>query len=662
VTTEHRGENVVCRVRIDQRFWAALLLLTGTGFSDAAPPRRIEPGTRVEDFSAKDSWGKSHALSQIGNDKIVVLAFLGVECPLAKLYVPRLADLARKYESRGVVFLGVDSNRQDSIKEIGAFARRQAVPFPVLKDLRQKIADGVRATRTPEVVVIDKKRILRYRGRIDDQFGFSPSDPEASYRRTTPVRHDLAEVLDAVLAGKPVAQAETATAGCLIGRDREPTANPRVTYCSDVAPILNKHCLQCHRTGELAPFPLTSFAEAAGWADMIAEVTRTNRMPPWHADEKYGKFSNDARLSDREKQVLLDWAESGSPEGNPSDLPVPPTFAEGWMIPEPDEVHYMSDTPFEVPATGVIELKTFIVDPGWKEDRWISSIEPRPGNRSIVHHILVYVLPPGEAFAQLRRENTFLGIYAPGLRQEPLAPGLARFVRAGSRLVFNVHYTPNGSPQKDRSFVGIKFAHANSVRREVLVSAAINRSFTIPPGAPNHEVRSSYRFKQDAFLLTMLPHMHLRGKDFLYQAIYPDGTREPLLSVPRYDFDWPTMYRLAEPKFLPAGTWLSCVAHYDNSEDNLNNPNPKTSVSWGEQVFDEMMIGFFEAAPAHGRMMHDERWLAAIGPPFSGRRLFASALVVANLIMLSLLILRSAGSIRSVLRGSLGSRLPRHDV
>jgi peroxiredoxin len=648
----------VCRVRIDQRFWAALLLLTGTGFSEAAPPGRIEPGTRVEDFSAKDTWGKSHALSQIGDDKIVVLAFIGVECPLAKLYVPRLADLARKYESRGVVFLGVDSNRQDSIKEIGAFARRQALPFPVLKDLRQKIADGVGATRTPEVVVIDRKRILRYRGRIDDQFGFSPNDPKASYRRTTPLRHDLAGALNAILTDKPVAQAETAAAGCLIGRDREPTANPRVTYCREVAPILNKHCLLCHRTGELAPFPLTSFGEASGWADMIAEVTRTNRMPPWHADEKYGKFSNDARLSDREKQVLLDWAESGSTEGNPSDLPVAPTFAEGWMIPEPDEVLYMSDTPFEVPATGVIELKTFIVDPGWKDDRWISSIEPRPGNRSIVHHILVYVLPPGEAFAQLRRENSFLGVYAPGLRQEPLAPGLARFVKAGSRLVFNVHYTPNGSPQKDRSFVGIKFAHANSVRSEILVSAAINRSFTIPPGEPNHEVRSSYRFKQDVFLLSMLPHMHLRGKDFLCQAIYPGGSREILLFVPRYDFDWPTVYRLAEPKFLPAGTWFSCVAHYDNSEGNLNNPNAQTSVSWGEQVFDEMMIGFFEAAPAHGRLMQDERWLAAVGSFSSWRQLVASALVIVNVTLLSLIALGAKKSIKSmVARSKLRSML-----
>jgi peroxiredoxin len=569
----------------------------GAGNQGPAPGSPPAIGSAVSSFSARDVSGKEQSLAQIGRNKVVVLAFLGAECPLVKVYAPRLVELAGKYEPQGVAFLGISSNRQDSIAGLAAFVRTHRIPFPVVKDLKQRIADSVGAVRTPEVVVLDRERRLRYRGRIDDQFGFVPSNKTASYHRPEAIRNDLATALDEIIAGHAVSRVETEVAGCLIGRDRAVNPNGAVTYSKQIARLLNQRCVVCHRSGQIAPFSLTNYDEAAGWADMIDEVVQSGRMPPWHADPRIGRFHNDVHLSDAEKHLISEWAANGAPQGDLKELPEPPKFADGWMIPQPDEVLYMSAKPYDVPATGVVEYQMFVVDTGWKEDRWISAIEPRPGNPAVVHHILLLVLPPDGTFQGLGGDDDFLGAYAPGLRPEPLPTGMARRVKAGSKLIFQMHYTPNGSAQKDRSSVGIKFVEPKTVRQEVTVSSAINAVFQIPAGAANQEVHARYIFKRDSILLTLMPHMHLRGKDFTYEAVYPDGRRETLLSVPRYDFGWQTNYRLTEPKRMPQGSVLQCVAHFDNSADNLNNPNPRVAVTWGDQTFDEMMIGFFEAIP-----------------------------------------------------------------
>jgi hypothetical protein len=259
----------------------------------------------------------------------------------------------------------------------------------------------------------------------------------------------------------------------------------------------------------------------------------------------------------------------------------------------------MADKPYDVPATGVVEYQMFVVDPGWTEDKWITAIEPRPGNPSVVHHILLFVIPPdGNVQGGIGGGNDFLGAFAPGLRPEPLIDGLARFVPAGSKLVFQMHYTPNGSPQQDRSYCGFVFTEPKNVKKEVRVTSAINAVFQIPPGESDFAVASRYIFTDDSLLLTLMPHMHLRGKAFRYEATYPDGKKEVLLDVPRYDFGWQTNYRLAEPKLMPRGTRMDCYAKFDNSEGNLNNPDPKVPVRFGDQTFEEMMIGFFEATPA----------------------------------------------------------------
>jgi len=566
--------------------------------ADAASAKADPLGKHINGFAARDIQGRERSLAELADKPLVVVIFLGTECPLAKLYAPRLAELNAQYKDRGVAFLGISSNQQDSITELTSYVTRHGLDIPMLKDLNNTIADQFGAVRTPEVYVLDAERKVRYWGRIDDQFGFMNGG--IAYQRNEPKRRDLAIALDELLAGKPVTEAYCANQGCHIGRVKKPDAASEVTYSSHVAAILNTNCVFCHRNGQIAPFPLTTYDEAVGWAEMMREVVNENRMPPWHADPSVGHFGNDARLSDRDKQLLNAWVDAGAPQGDPNSVPAAPKFAEGWQIPKPDQIFYMADKPYVVPASGTIEYQRFTVDPGWTEDKWIGAMECVPGNPAVVHHIIVYVIPPGVTPSGQagRLRSNWLGAFAPGLRQAPLPEGYARYVQKGSKLLFEMHYTANGSEQPDRSYVGFVFADPKQVKKEVAVQNAGNFTFKIPPHDPNYEVQSEYHFRHNTLLLSMAPHMHVRGKDFRYELLYPDGKRESVLWIPRYDFGWQTSYELAEPKLLPKGTKMICTAHFDNSEDNLANPDPTREVGWGEQTWEEMMFGWFEMALA----------------------------------------------------------------
>lgn len=571
--------------------------VVGSQFALAADNSPL--GKKIESFSARDIQGQPRQLADFAGSKLVVITFLGTECPLAKLYAPRLQAMADQYKDRGVTFLAVSSNQQDSITELNHYVAKHGLQMPMLKDLNNVIADQFAAIRTPEVFVLDADRVVRYWGRIDDQFGFQ--DGGIAYQRSEPKRRDLAIAIDELLEGKPVTQAIARNQGCHIGRVKKPDANSEVTYSSHIASILNANCVFCHRQGQIAPFPLTSYDEAVGWAEMMREVVNENRMPPWHADPKVGHFRNDARLSARDKELLNQWVDNGAPLGDPSQIPAPPQYAEGWQISKPDQVFYMADKPFVVPASGTVEYQRFTVDPGWTEDKWIQAMECVPGNPAVVHHIIVYVIPPGVTPTGQagRLRSNWLGAFAPGLRQTPLEPGYARYVQKGSKLLFEMHYTANGTEQPDRSYVGFVFADPKTVKKEVAVQNAGNFTFKIPPHDANHEVKAEYAFRNDTLLLSMSPHMHVRGKDFRYDIIYPDGKREELLWIPRYDFGWQTTYELSEPKLVPKGSKMECIAHFDNSEDNLANPDPSREVGWGEQTWEEMMFGWFEMALAN---------------------------------------------------------------
>jgi hypothetical protein len=373
------------------------------------------------------------------------------------------------------------------------------------------------------------------------------------------------------------------------------TKETNLTFSKDVAPIFYKNCATCHRAGEIAPMSLISYKEVRPWAKAIREKVITRDMPPWHADPQHGTWANDRRMSQKEIDTIVAWIDGGAREGNPKDLPPAPKFATGWQIGEPDAVFYMPEE-YTIPADGAVSYQYFTIDPGFKEDRYIESMEARAGNLSVVHHIVMYVRDPRQNRPRSNKIDLgegLLGALSPGQTPFRAQPGMAKLIKAGSKLIFQMHYTPNGSVQKDRSYVGLKFAKA-PVEKVVTTTAATDLRFEIPPHAANHEVRGVYEFEQDSHIVSFSPHMHLRGKDILYRATYPDGRSEILLSVPQYDFNWQVYYYPKKPLPMPKGTRIEAVAHFDNSTKNALNPDPTRAVRFGEQTWDEMMNGFFD--------------------------------------------------------------------
>ena len=548
-------------------------------------------GQQVDSFRLRDHRGTFRSLNDLA-DRITVIAFLGTECPLAKLYGPRLATLHSEYRARGVAFVGINSNAQDANTEIAAYARRHGIEFPMLKDSGNRVADQMSAVRTPEVFVLDADRRVRYWGRIDDQYG-------VGFVRSQPKRQDLRYAIDELLHGKSVSRPVAESVGCRIGRVRAPKPNAEVTYGNQIARLMQEHCVECHREGEIGPFTLTNYDDVAGWAETIAEVVRDQRMPPWHANPQHGEFLNARFMTLKEKELIYRWVRDGAPEGDPKQRPAPRPFTTGWRLAQrPHQVIAMRDRPFEVPAEATVEYQYFVVDPKFTEDKWISAAEVIPGNRAVVHHAIVFFRPPPNYAGP---GTGWLTAYVPGQSTMELATGQARFLPAGSKLIFQMHYTPTGSTQRDITKVGLIFADPKAVREEVVTMVAIDRNFEIPPGAANFPVRANLTgFPPDSKLLAIAPHAHLRGRSF--RVISHEGNTEKiLLDVPNYDFNWQHAYVLREPLRLGKQVQLQTLAHYDNSDDNLVNPDPTATVRWGDQTWEEMMVTFFQIALPRGK-------------------------------------------------------------
>jgi hypothetical protein len=371
----------------------------------------------------------------------------------------------------------------------------------------------------------------------------------------------------------------------------------KVTFSKDIAPILYKSCAECHRAGEIAPMSLLTYNEVRPWAKSIRERVIDRSMPPWSADPKYGHWANDPRLSEREINTIVEWVSAGAPKGEDKDLPPMPKFTEGWTIGTPDVVVQMPDE-YTVPADGTVPYLYFSMPTGFTEDKWIQAMEIRPGNRSVVHHVIAYAQDPsvrdtnpgGEG--ELRRGRTHLGGITPNKTGVTYAPGMARLIKKGSNIVFQMHYTTNGQASKDRTKIGFVFAK-EPAKKVLLTGNAINARFVIPANNPAYEVKASKVFDEDVLITSFMPHMHVRGKSFIYTAVYPDGRSEILLNVPKYDFNWQHTYLPKEPIALPKGARLDCVAHFDNSAKNKFNPDPSKEVRWGDQTWEEMMIGWF---------------------------------------------------------------------
>lgn len=363
------------------------------------------------------------------------------------------------------------------------------------------------------------------------------------------------------------------------------------TYTKDVAPILMNRCVGCHRPGEVAPMAFTNYKETRPWAKAIKSAVVARKMPVWLADPSHGTFRNDRRLSNAEIATISSWVDAGAPEGDTKMTPKLPDFPGGWNIGKPDQIFDMG-AEFNVPKEGTVPYKYFTVDPNFTEDKWVEAAEIRPSQRSVVHHVIVFIVEPGAAQRSEGANGNMLTGFAPGEQPLRLDPGTAKLVKAGSKLRFQVHYTANGKEATDRTQVAMRFAR-ETPKLQALVGSAINFSFKIPAGSDNHEVKSTFTLKRDIDVVSWMPHMHVRGKAFEFTIVYPDGRTEVALNVPKYDFSWQLSYELDKPLHLPSGTRIDCVAHFDNSANNKYNPDPSKDVKWGDQTWEEMMIGFF---------------------------------------------------------------------
>jgi hypothetical protein len=530
--------------------------------------------------------------SRIGFDPAArchVIAFLGVACPVARQYAERLGEIASRYADRDVRVIGVDSNRQDTAEELVSAASEMGVAFPLVLDKQQRIARQLGATRTGGVVVLDALGAVAYAGRIDDQFTPGLARPAAT-------THDLVAAIDDLLAGRPVAVPRTEPVGCLITFDRD-VRNAEAsapTFHREILPMLHDHCMECHRAGEIGPFDVSTLDEVRGWAEMMLETMEQGRMPPWHAAAGHGDFKNARQLPDETITLFRRWIDAGMPAGNEAEAPASPAFVDGWRLPhEPDIVIPHGRRPYAVPASGTVDYQYFVADPHLDEETWVSAAQVVPGVPSVVHHAIVFTRP--ENLADFRGLG-FVTAYVPGQRATTFPPGHARRIPARSKLVFQMHYTPDGKAREDLTRVGIVRIPREEVTHEVITLAAVEQDFEIPPNNAAYPVHARLKgFTKGSTLLAVSPHMHLRGKSFELRA-RRGGQAETLLSVPRYDFNWQHTYDFATPIPLDDVDALEIVAVFDNSTGNPVNPSPDETVMWGEQTWEEMALAFFEVA------------------------------------------------------------------
>ncbi|WP_010581782.1 redoxin domain-containing protein [Schlesneria paludicola] len=582
----------------------AFLNVIAISVAVGADPTAI--GRKIGDFKLHDFLGAEHDSADLKDGQFVVVAFLGTECPLAKHYGLRLGELAKRYDGRKVAFVAIDANQQDTLIEMAQYARVAKIEFPFLKDPRNAVADQFAARRTPEIFVLDPQRVVRYHGRVDDQYG-------VGFSRSQPQREDLVLALDELLSGKDASTPSTPVTGCHIGRARQIAPRGEITYTKHIAPLIQTHCIHCHRAGEIGPFELSCYDDVVNWSSTIREVIEDRRMPPWHADSHAGTFANDRRLPEEDKQRLFAWIDNGMPEGAASDLPAARQFADGWQITQPDLVLSMSEA-FSVPAKGTVEYQLFPINVTFEKDMWIAESEARPGNRAVVHHLILFYTPPGfEHPAEAAALQNSIATFAPGMPVWRAASGTARRIPAGSKLYLQAHYTPNGAPATDLSRIGLVFADRKQVDKQLLTDAIINPHLRIPPNTDNVLIKAEHTFRRDMHLISLMPHMHLRGKAFRIESLAPNGERTMLLDVPRYDFNWQNIYSFSKPLTLPAGTKLVCSAWYNNTDKNPSNPDSSQTVEWGDQTWEEMLVAQIETVIADQHLLQGPPQIKSIG-------------------------------------------------
>src|ERR1051326_311047 len=561
------------------------------------------PETKVADFYLLDQQGRAQTLYRQSAAKAVVLISTANGCDTMKKAAPKIKSLKDKFGAKGVLFWMLDSNPQDQRESIAKETAQLGLDLPVLEDRAQLVATALGIDQTCDVVCVSPTNWMTfYRGAIDREL----ADPTKKVRGPN---NFLENALSKFLANKSVSPNRTVAKGTPINLAvaNDSTSRP-ISYAAEVAPLLQKSCVPCHSPGNIGPFAMSSYEKVKSRADTIQEVLLEQRMPPWHADPHYGTFVNGRGLTPEQSQKLERWLEQGAPRGDGEDplAAHPPPPAEDWPLGKPDFI-VKFPKPQQVAASGVFDYRYIPVKSPIPTNAWLRAAVVKPGNRKVVHHILVLVASQQElASGRLRQGqgggiNGYFSAYVPGYDAVPFPEGSGKYLEAGTMLIFQVHYTADGKDETDQSEMGLYVAKEKPALA-LMTRSAFNVRFEIPPGEPNLETEAEYRFTKDALLYDMSPHMHLRGSWFTFEAVYPDGKKEMLLSVPHYDFKWQHLYRLPPPKRLPAGTRLVCRGAHDNSTLNPDNPDPTKTVHFGDQTFNEMFIGYFNYtdAPASG--------------------------------------------------------------
>ncbi len=595
----------------------SLLLWSADTPQNAAPTKTVSPKHRVltetpsaarlnqpaPNLQFTDLTGQAHTLQSLTRRGPVVFVFLGTKCPVVNRYAVRLNRLYKTYASKGVQFFGVYSNHDDDEAAIRTHLRDYGFPFKAVHDTDGLIAMQLGATMTPQVVLIDKKGIVRYRGAIDDN------------RYENRVRHHyLRDAIEAVLKNKPVRVATTETFGCTIHLKTELVETAPITYAEHIAPIIQEYCVPCHRPGEVAPFSLTTYRDVHTWRKEIVKYVQARQMPPWKPESGYGEFKGERRLTDEQIALITRWVESGAPLGDPKDLPPPRKFDNGWTLGEPDVVIEMPEE-YEVGPTGDDEYRHFVIPTSFGEDKFVQAIDIQPGNRNTVHHVIVYLDTTGTA-RKLDAMDTkpgyaafgwpgfvpagMIGGWAPGFTPSVLPEGTGYRLPKGADVVLQIHYYRTGKPERDKTRVGLYFAKSSNPT-PVGIAWIINPIFRIPAGAERHEVRAFWIAPRDVDVVAITPHMHLLGREMKVDAYTPDGKVVPLIWIKDWDFKWQDTYHYKTPVRLPRGTRVEVRAYYDNSEKNPNNPNkPPKDVTWGERTTDEMCLVFLHVLGEEG--------------------------------------------------------------
>lgn len=584
---QSRGQMRPCRLlSCAQRLSTCIVLAVfcSTAPTLAAVPR-VNVGDEITGVTFKDIRYLRRTLNDFGDKNAFVLVCMNTTCPVVQQYLPKLIGMENEYRDEGVQFLALYTSSAESVLEMAEHALQLNIPFPAVRDIDGRCAEALGLDRTPEVAVLDASRVLRYRGRIDDQYRTGGAQPNIS-------KDNLKEALDAVLAGREVVVKQTPVDGCLITRPRDAEPRTDLTYADDIHPLLQEHCVECHRHGTEAPFSLTTYDEVVAQGAMIAEVVAEQRMPPWYAGPSRGHFVNARGMSATARDTISDWVAIGMPPGALRD-PDPEQSVEsddnagGWIAGEPDYIITMSE-PHELPAQGYIPYTYAMLPYEFPHDTWLQSIEFRPDNPRVVHHCFLMAHIPGH------QSRVFISGKAPGVQPLNLeGSGAGVHLPKGTKFELQMHYTPTGRPETCQVAIGIRYCR-DVVRKRMRVMRIRNRDFTVPAGDPYFRVSESRKLDADSVGFALLAHMHLRGKDMSFFAHYPDGRTEQLLSVPNYNFNWQIGYEWPRgKKTFPKGTEIEVVAHYDNSAFNPYNPDPTIDVAEGEQTYEEMFDPYF---------------------------------------------------------------------